>query len=161
MRNIIILLIFVLSFISCNEKESNSDTYSYTFVDNSKLIISTIEETYMKYGSIDDGKNLVFEYRFDAYDEIQIADDEYAETIQFEIDSNLQSFSYSNEELLNTNLVFTKHCFCYFPNDESKDVDPVGVITGEKLSNSEWRISINVTFYGGQQRSISGNFKLK
>jgi len=161
MKNYIIPIIFVLSLLSCNNKETNSDTYSYTFTESSTLIISTIEESYLKYGTIEDGENLVFEYRFDAYDEVQIADDEYAETIKFEIDSELESFNYSNDELLNTNLVFSKHCFCYFPYDELKDVNPIGIITGEKLSNNEWEITINVTFYGDEQRTINGNFKLK
>jgi hypothetical protein len=115
----------------------------------------------MKYGIIESGENLVFEYRFDAYDEEQIADDEYSETIRFEIDSKLDKFSYSDDELLNIKAVFTPYCFCYLPLTESKNVDPKGTISGEKTSNNEWKIKINITFYGDEVKVIHGNFKLK
>jgi len=161
MKRTILLLTVLLILLSCDEKESNLDTYSYTFTENSELIITTIEESYMRFGSVEEGQNLVFKYRFKAHDEVQIADDEYAETIQFEIDPQLENFNYLNQELMNSNLVFAKHCFCFFPFDELKNVDPIGIISGKKISNKEWNISINVTFYGDEERNISGIFKLK
>lgn len=161
MKKITLLLILIITFSSCNEKVSNLDTYTYSFTEKSKLTISNVEGTYMNFGSIEEGENLVFEYRFEAYDEVQIADDEYAETIRFEIESQLENFNFTNAELLSTNLVFTKHCFCYFPFDELKNIEPIGVISGEKISNNEWNITINVTFYGDEQRNIQGSFILK
>jgi hypothetical protein len=115
----------------------------------------------MKYGLIESGENLVFEYRFDAYDNKQIADDEYSETVRFEIDSKLDKFSYSDDELLDIKAVFTQYCYCGFSLSESKNDNPKGTISGEKISNNEWKIKINITFYGDVEKVINGNFKLK
>ena len=147
--------------ISCNKDDSNQDLYTYSYFDKSELTITSRQDSYMKYGIIESGENLVFEYRFDAYDNEQIADDEYAETIRFEIDSKLDKFYYSDEQLLNIKAVFTPYCFCYFPLTESKNVDPTGTISGEKISSNEWKININITFYGDEEKIIHGIFKLK
>ena len=162
MKKNYLLLIMALIIISCNDNDSEQDENNYTFTENSDLkIFSYQADSYMKYGVIESGENLVFEYRFDAYDEELIADDEYSEFIRFEIDSELESFSYSNEELINIDLVFTKACFCYFPMEESKDVSPKGMISGEKISNEKWKIKIDLFFYGDDNRTIEGNFELK
>jgi hypothetical protein len=162
MKKNYLLLIMALIIISCNDNDSEQDEYNYTFTENSDLKIFPYQaDSYMKYGVIESGENLVFEYRFDAYDEELIADDEYSEFIRFEIDSELESFSYSNEELINIDLVFTKACFCYFPMEESKDVSPKGMISGEKISNEKWKIKIDLFFYGDDNRTIEGNFELK
>lgn len=156
-----ILLIFTLILISCNKDDSNQDSYTYRYSDKSELTITSREDSYIKYGVTESGENLVFEYRFYAYDDEQIADDEYSETIRFEIDSKLDKFSYSDEQLLNIKAVFTPYCFCYFPLTESKNVDPTGTINGERISKNEWKIKINITFYGDEEKVIDGNFKLE
>ena len=114
----------------------------------------------MKYGVVEKGEKTVFTYRFDAKDNEEIADDEYGETIQFEIETGLTEFSYSNTELPEIALVFTKYCFCYFPLEPSKNVPPMGSISGQKISNHRWKININVTFYGEDSRTIEEIFIL-
>ena len=160
MKKNYLLLIMTLILISCSDDDSSRDEYSYTYSEKSNLTVSTLEDSYMKYGIVEEGENLVFEYRFVAEDDGQIVDDEYGETIRFEIDSNLDEFRYSNDELSNIDLVFSKHCFCYFQMDESKDVDPTGIISGEKISSDKWKIKIDLTFYGDENRTTEGNFKL-
>jgi hypothetical protein len=161
MKKNYLLLIITLILISCKDDNSSGDEYNYTYTEKSDLIISTLEDSYMKFGAIEEGENLVFEYRFYAEDEELIADDEYGETIRFEIDSELTEFTYSNTELSNIDLVFTKHCYCYFPIDESKDVKPKGIINGEKISENNWKIKIDLTFYGDETRTVDENFKLE
>lgn len=77
--------------------------------------IVTNQNTYMEWANKKVGENLVFEYVFSAADDEAITDDEYSETIRFEIPANLQEFSYQNEELTETKVTLTKSCFCYFP----------------------------------------------
>jgi hypothetical protein len=131
------------------------------FFDKSELNIESYKGSYMQYATIESGENLVFEYRFIAQDEEKIADDEYSETIRFEIDTNINKFSYSDDELLDIKAVFTQYCHCGFPPSESKNVNPKGTISGEKISNKEWRVRINTTFYGNEKKDIEGVFKLK
>lgn len=163
MRNLklIGLLIFIGIHSSCSSDDSNQDLYTYTYFDESELTLASSDDSYMVYGSIESGENLVFEYIFEAHDEENIADDEYSETIRFEIDPTLEQFSYSDDELLNIKTVFTQYCYCYFALTDSKNVNPIGTISGEKISENEWKININVTFYGDEEKIVNGDFKLK
>jgi hypothetical protein len=156
-----LFLAFSLFFISCNETLTNEDAYSYTFKDKSALIISSEKTSYMKYGAVETGENLVFEYRYDKDDVERIADDGYSEYLQFEINSTLNEFSYANDEISNIDIVFSKACYCYFPFDALKDNLPTETISGNKISNTMWNIKIEMTFYGSDTRIVEENFNLQ
>lgn len=153
------LLILVLSAIISACSKNNEDRYSYTFSTGSALIIEATNG-YMKYGKVVSGTNLVFEYQFERDDEENIADDEYAEFIRFEIDPSLNEFNYGDEELQTINPIFTQECFCGFYGEE-KEVSPTGFISGKKVSDTKWDITIDVIFYGDESKNISNTFVLK
>ncbi|CAM1350351.1 hypothetical protein [Tenacibaculum crassostreae] len=161
-----IIILFVLSIIinACSSNEDNieKDTYTYSFYKNSKLTINEVEDSYMKEGKIDSGDKLVFKYLFSAYDNKEVADDEFnSEVIMFEIDPNISSFTYSDSQLLDIKSVFTKYCFCVFSNEQTdKDVAPTGTISGTKISDKYWDIKINVTFYGNEVKTVNKKFTL-
>tara|TARA_B100000809_G_scaffold222714_1_gene231880 strand:+ start:493 stop:843 length:351 start_codon:yes stop_codon:yes gene_type:complete len=115
----------------------------------------------MKYGNIEEGPNLVFEYEYSAEEKANISDDEYSEFIRFEINPELTEFNYKNEELAEIKTVFSKSCFCGFGYELEKDVAPKGIISGEKISNTEWKILIDVVFYGDENKNIISKFRLK
>jgi len=121
-----------LNFIifSCTNNETTEDLYGYHYSEKSKLSISSSEDSYMKYGVVEKGENTVFTYRFDAEDIEEIADDESGEVIQFEVDAGIKEFSYSDSKLSEIILVFTKVCYCYFPMEDTKNVPPLGTISG-------------------------------
>ncbi|MBC5837911.1 hypothetical protein [Flavobacterium muglaense] len=162
-------ILLFLSFIlfSCssdsteNSGEKEAGTYSYSFFANKKLVLSTYDSSYIQYGLVETGTNLVFEYRYDAVDKPEIADDEYGETIKFEINPTLSSFSYSGTELSQINLVFTKYCYCFFPKTSLKEKVPTGTLTGKKLSTTNWEITADLTFYGDEKKTFKQQFILK
>ena len=158
-----ILLITSLIYTSCSKEneEYNEEYFLYNFLENKQLNIETYDESYMKYGNIEEGSNLVFEYEYSAEDAVNIADDEYSESIRFEINPLLTEFNYEGSELSDIKAVFSKSCYCFFDYDSDKDVPPTGTISGEKISNTEWNISIDVTFYGDERKSIMNKFRLK
>ena len=157
-----VLLITSLVLTSCSkENKENEEYFLYNFSENKQLNIETYDESYMKYGNIEEGSNLVFEYEYSAEDAVNIADDEYSESIRFEINPLLTEFNYEGSELSDIKAVFSKSCFCFFDYDSDKDVPPTGTISGEKISNTEWNISIDVTFYGDERKSIMNKFRLK
>jgi len=162
MKKNYLLVIFTFILFSCHKDESNQDLYDYSFFDKSELTINSQEGSYMKYGVIDTGENLVFEYRFDKYFENAkaMADAGYFETVRFEIDSDLDKFSYSDEELINIKAVLTKYCYCGFTPSDLKNGNPKGTISGEKISNNKWNININITFYGDEEKVINGSFTM-
>ncbi len=162
MKKHISLLYISFLIIACNNGDSptENDQHFYRFFNNSALSIVQQEASYMKFGSVDSGNKVVFQYEFIADDEVDIADDEYTETIMFEIDRKLTSFSYADDELLEINAILSSYCYCFFPITDEKDTAPTGIISGEKISDYEWDILIDVTFYGDDDRTISGRFKL-
>ena len=144
---------------SCSKE--NEEFFLYNFSENKQLNIETYDESYMKYGNIEEGSNLVFEYEYSAEDEVNVSDDEYSEFIRFEINPSLTEFNYQDSELSDIKAVFFKSCFCFFDYDSDKDVEPTGTISGKKISQTEWNISIDVTFYGNEHKNVMNKFRLK
>lgn len=160
MKKSFLIILLAMLIISCEDDEFKQDLYTYNFYQNKELIISSESGSYMKTGSMKTGANVVFEYKFEAYDDKDIADDEYTETIMFEIDPSLEKFAYLEDDLALINPVLTQYCYCSFPDSEEKNVAPVGRITGRKISSKEWYIKIVVTFYGDEEKYVEGKFLL-
>lgn len=139
---------------------NQTGTVNYSYYLNSKLEIVDQENSYIKWANIKDGNNLVFEYHFIADDDEQIADDEYSETIRFEIDPTLDEFTYTDNSLENINTTLTKYCFCWFQLSDSKSAKPKGTISGKKVSENEWEINLDIIFFGDEKRSFSKQFLL-
>ncbi len=116
---------------------------SFQFFENSNLNIVPAENNIPKFSTIESGENLVFEYRFESEDVLEIADDEFVEVIRFEIDSDLNTFSFADNELGDLKIIQRKICFCAF--EESTDA-LIGSIKGNKISANEWDIQLNITF---------------
>lgn len=173
MRKVILLIITIaLTITSCsnnddtiNKKETTivgnpnqTGTANYFYYVNSKLEIIDQENSYINWANIKNGNNLVFEYHFIADDDEQIADDEYSETIRFEINPTLDEFTYTDNSLENINTTLTKYCFCWFQLSDSKSAKSKGTIHGKKVSENEWKINLDIIFFGDERRSFSKQF---
>ena len=160
-------LIFIcisLCFICCTKEEDNyqqKEVYNYSFYQSSSLEIVTNDDTYMQWTNITEGDFIVFEYQYQSEVNALIADQGYIQTIRFEIPKDLSEFTYKDDELINIKTTYSESCFCYFPADSSKNVAPKGVISGQKLSETKWKIMIDVIFYGDENQKLSQSFKLK
>lgn len=85
------------------------------------------------------GENLVFEYYYEKKDKEMIADDEFTESLYFEIPTDLDSFLIDTEHLEEANAVYGIFCFCINAGFHRM---PSGCIKGEKISESEWLIEL-------------------
>ncbi len=140
MKNTFLVLIFSFFFFGCTN--NINDSYKlYSFSENSKITLDDNEPN--PFTKIESGENLVFKYYFQKEDNENISDDEYSESIIFEIDADLDHFSYTDEELSSINAYFNKSCFC--PIDGSISIVK-GTIQGTKIDNLTWEIKINITF---------------
>jgi hypothetical protein len=153
-------LMATLFFISCkNEglKPTNcrSGRCTYTFDKDQQIDLDSSSGSLAV--SVEDGDMLVFEYLYVKNDKERIADDEYSEKIRFEIPSDSEGFSYTDSELKDTKLVFTPACFCPV---ESILISS-GSLQGEKTSDDEWEVSMNVTFtwLSEESREIEATFQ--
>ncbi len=167
-------VVLLTSFLvaSCEQEDTNQElnlekiavdylyyegdaTFSYYL--NSELV--PIESsTYMKESEIASGDYTVFEYQFTHDDDPLIADDEYTETISFQIPSDITSFSYNTSQLEALDLVLTKYCYCLF--DDREYIAPTGTIKGTKVGTNLWYIEMDVVFYGENTRTLSDFFEL-
>ena len=156
----ILLASMVCTLLSCSNN-TNDDVFRYTYYEDAELSIETTDDSYMQTGRVTAGENIVFEYEYTAEEEENIADDEYTEFIRFEISPNLSEFSYQDAELTDIKTVLTKICYCFFEYDVNKDVPPTGNIAGERISATQWRISVDVTFYGDERKTFENVFTLR
>jgi len=144
---------------SCTKEAE--ETYSYTFEEDAQLVIEPpYEGSYMKYSKVVPGSALVFTYKKETEGEKKVADDEFTEIIRFEIEPTLSEFSYSDNELSDLKAVYSISCFCSF-DDPLKNTLPQGTISGKKISETQWDISIDVTFYTDDQKNITNTFRLE
>ncbi|MEL6652924.1 MAG: hypothetical protein AAFQ87_19150 [Bacteroidota bacterium] len=111
------LLLGVLLLASCRPEgveptKCRGGDCTYTFADGQQINIiedSIEQDTFVQ---IDVGDKRVFHYDYIADDDPRIADDEYSENIYFEIDPEVNSFSFTDADLAKANLVIQPICFC-------------------------------------------------
>lgn len=117
------------------------------------------------------GNSLVLHYFYEAEEEEQIADDEFAEDFFIEISPIGDSFDLSTEDLIELNHVYRQYCFCIFV-DQTRIVS--GSIQGNKNSSGDWRVSGSISvelgylnpeteeaeWYHEQEVILDGTFRL-
>lgn len=148
-----------LCLCSCKSDDDNvtDEITQYTYSTSSQIVTQDIDDITL--ANIEEGNNLVFNYRFTASQNDLISDDEYGERIIFEIDANATAFNYSDDELASILSYFNHYCFC--ANIGSIQIID-GQISGQKINGQNWDVSINVTFLINdtlETRSINGVFK--
>jgi len=161
MRSYLIIMVVILfSALSCSESDDASDnpltgdTERFQFYTNRSVAVGEND-----FAGISVGSSLVFEYTFTAEDNPDLADDEYAERILFQVDPELNSFIFTNEELISTNAYFDKFCFCLIEGSIPLEE---GTISGERVNNETWNVTIDVAFtdFEEETRTITGSFRL-
>ncbi|MFT5216811.1 MAG: hypothetical protein ACI83H_001940 [Glaciecola sp.] len=158
-----LLTIVTLSLLlfSCNKGDDNvtDDITQYTYATLSKIVTEDLGD--ITFATIEEGDNLVFNYRFTASQDDYISDDEYGERIIFEIDANATAFNYSDDELASILTYFNQYCFCA---NTGSILIINGSINGLKSNGTNWDIDIDITVQVGNDTrpiNISGIFKLE
>ena len=109
------MTLFVIT-LGCSDDNSilGSSTPESTLLEFSEnvSINASSQANDLVFANVEAGDRIVFEYFFVAEQEDLIADDEYGERIIFEIDPNLKSFSFIDEELTEIRPFFNRFCFC-------------------------------------------------
>ena len=119
---------------------SDNGSCSYEFYPDSKLEI-TEEEGYVSF-EVKSGENLVFRFRFHKNDNPIIMDDEYEETILFEVRPSGNTFLITRDDLNKDGAIFGRMCFC--PDGGYHRIGE-GCIYGCKINSRTWNISLNLT----------------
>ncbi len=161
----ITLLLLLISFLSCVsndetgiDERGTEEMIILSFTNDSQVAINNQNDLLFAFS--ESGDNLVFEYRFVGAQRDLVADDEFVETILFEIDPQTNSFSLENSELQTINAFYQQFCFCQQAGSIAIDN---GTISGAKIDDDSWQISIDISFviFGNPQSIIhSGVFRL-
>lgn len=125
-------------FKPINISNTDFDTYELKFYNNSKLNIIENNEIIV---TVISGDKIVFQYTYHHND--SMPDGFQNESIRFEIDNNIDSFILSDNNLNKARALFGH--FFFSPMDSGYHWISDGCIKGEKISNEEWQIDINIT----------------
>jgi hypothetical protein len=148
--NSLLLLFLVLS--SCSKDDIRIE--SFEFFENSTIITESFGDT--QFPTIENGENLVFDYEiFTESGDERVIDDEVSTSIIFEINPDLNSFEFINQELEEVN--------CYFLvfNSEFSIIEQVsqGTIMGNQIDNNSWKIDIDITI-DTKEINVNGIFNM-
>ncbi len=135
---------------------SNNDYYQFTFNRDSKIHIYIYNNSIS--AGIESGSNLVFQYKYLFDDDSVIIDDEYSEIIKFEIESGIDNFIISGDDLKKSNAVVG--VFSLLPDGGYHWITS-GCIKGVKINENEWQIDMNIIAkreYGDFSKMISERF---
>lgn len=129
-------------------------TCSYAYLTDARLRLQ--EETASV--ALERGNRLVFTYTFTADDNPQVADDEYSESLWFELDPDgAERVVLRDKELRDAKLTFRPMCFCII------ELVPVeaGSLVAERLDEDRWQVELDLRFTWAdeaQRRQVSGVF---
>ena len=144
-RLIFILLIIITSLSSCKSDDNENDCYPESVISNwineKEIIVEFDTEFERNNYSVIDGNKLLFEYNHTGAQCDHIIDDEWGEKLTFQEEDNNFEFEFVDDEILLTNCFYQQYGAWVSHNQyQIKN----GIIKGEKLSENEWEITVNI-----------------
>lgn len=135
--------LFALLFIACENENNPCDPESFSakLIPNKEIVVEFNTEFNRNNFTLTEGNKLVFEYIHGRGQCDNIIDDEWAEILTFQIDNNLSSFRFENDEMLSTHAFYRQigAFVVSIPYGVSS-----GVITGEKIANNRWLVTVDI-----------------
>lgn len=158
MKYLSVLLVLSLSLVACNKFNNGpifnaASYYDYKAEVGKKLVLQRdtiskddIRERYI----IEDGNNIVFTFRH-IKDDTNALDDEYVDVLRFEVEQGATEFSFDNNTLKNSTVVYN----AWGAWSGVADVLVTdGFISGKKVDGKTWDVLISVavpTYNEGSQ----------
>lgn len=114
---------------------------------------------------VTNGNNWVFQYTYQAAEQTEIADDEFSETVVFELTP-------THRKKINQKIAKTKHAFIYLKSCYCLDAGPLaiqkGLIKGYKLNANTWHFELTIEVPNSNDatsprklKQIKGDFKFE
>ena len=163
MRIFLLLLLSVVYTASAQTTQKgpkiNPEKKRFVYQSGSQITKRTYDSIYFDL-SYDKGNKLVFMYTFSAKESEGVADDEYFESIIFEITPPKgASFSIKTAQFEKAKVVYNRGCFCA---DAGLRQLYEGAITGKKIAPDTWHVSYDLMIEPRPGRSgLAVNKKLK
>ncbi|WP_026914715.1 hypothetical protein [Christiangramia portivictoriae] len=154
-----ILLLFSFAFICSCDTGDDSNYAEFDYSDDSK--IEAVETDRGFDISITEGDMLVFEYIFETEGREEVADDEFAQRLYFEIPAGTQEFELDSESFATASAYLGRSCFCGITGNYPVNA---GSISGRKISSNTFAVTIDIQVnfeddFDTYQLQTSANFK--
>jgi hypothetical protein len=144
-RLIFLSFIILTYFSSCTSDKNENDCYPETVISNwtteNEIMIDFDTEFERNNYSVVDGNKLLFKYNHTGAQCDHIIDDEWGERLIFQVENNNADFEFVDEEILLTNC-FYQHNGAWVNHNQYQVKN--GTIKGEKISENEWKIIVNI-----------------
>ncbi len=143
MRKGIFLIFGVLILNACSKDDDNPDESpviieDFIYFENASIS----EEENSREIKIIEGDSLVFYYQYYDENDPAIADDEDVYNLAFQVSPDAENFKLETGDFEDAKALYALLCFCD-PNGYFSVSD--GIIEGEKLSNDQWEIDVDVS----------------
>ncbi len=140
-------------------KKFNPEIKRFIYQANMQINKNTYDSIYFD-ANYSKGKKLVFLYTYKAKEYEMLADDEYFESIVFEINPPKgNSFMITPNQFESSKVIFNRSCFC--PDAGNRQLYD-GIISGKKGAKNIWVVSYDIQIEPRPGREgLSTNKKLK
>jgi hypothetical protein len=144
---VIITALFIFAAAGCHLPQTVPTKYSYEILEN-KMVVEDANDTKAfyqpeKYGfCITDGSMNVFIYSYERAHDAQICDDEYHETIIFQINPNLETFHFEDEAIQETKCLWV---ITYFGFDAGCYKVNKGRIDGKRTEPDKYEVDASIS----------------
>ncbi len=137
----LVLILLCVGAGAQTEPKANPEMKRFVYQVNSQITKRTYDSIYFDL-SYDKGKKMVFMYSFRAKEYEMIADDEYFESIIFEMaPPKGNSFVIKSKQFEAAKVIYNRGCFCA---DAGLRQIYDGTITGKKTGNNTWIVTIDI-----------------
>jgi len=144
MKNLYLIAVFLTSLlVGCAEKNDNCTPESTigTFAAGKQIEVKYDVENNRNIYSIEEGNNIVFEYKHASAQCANTYDDELLETLAFEVDKDAKQFKFVDSQIVISQCFYQQiGTWVNLSHNEIKS----GVIEGTQISEGKWKVNVSV-----------------
>jgi len=146
MRILFLSILLTTAFTCFSQKREqpmpvNPEFKRFVFEPNQQIVLKPYDSLYFDI-AYESGDYWVFKFDFRAKDVIAIADDEFAESIQFQIKPiSGNQFVLNEADFAKAKVIYSRSCFC---RDSGPRLVQTGTITGKKVGRNKWLLVIEL-----------------
>lgn len=169
MRILFLSILLIIAFPSFSQKSVQPMPVKpafkrFVFEPNQQIVLKPYDSLYFDI-AYERGDFWVFKFDFRAKDVIAIADDEFSESIEFQIKPILgNQFVLNEADFANAKVIYARSCYCA---DSGPRLVQTGTITGKKVGRNKWLLVIELDIEprpggksDGYTKKIRGYFNL-
>ncbi len=157
-KNLSILILVLFCFVANAQTEKiNPEKKSFKITRQSMIQFKTQDSINPDYEILKGAKNdFVFEYNFNAAENPELSDDEFFQSMTFQVSTKGNKFEYKGDKIKQAKMLFHIGCFC--PESGTYFIQN-GNLKGKKMNAKTWRVTLDFTYYPRNSQYAEPVFK--